>query len=178
MELPAIYLVGAIRDGRQDDIDWRENVIDLLDDQAVFLNPLGGKTFDATSRQWSMSGISPAANVIVKHDFWCVDHADMIIANMTSLSEGYPSIGSLIELGRATLNNKLIYLILESGYTGHGNQAMFKLHPFLQEIAAATFTSVESCIDFLGRHLDVMNGVNPRFDGVINEPIPVMADAK
>lgn len=163
---PMIYLVGAIRDGRQDDIDWREYMINALEGDAVFLNPVGGKTFNAETKMWDMSGIRPGSDVIVKHDFWCVDHADIIVANMTSLAEGYPSIGSLIEIGRATKTGALIYVILDPNYTGHGNQAMFKLHPFLEKNAAATFASVTDCTRFLDRHLDVLSGADPHFDGV------------
>jgi hypothetical protein len=60
---PSIYLVGPIRDGREDDIAWREQVIQNLDGRAVFLNPLAGKTYDAEKRTWMMSaGVAPAAD--------------------------------------------------------------------------------------------------------------------
>ena len=169
--IPSIYLVGAIRDGRKDDIDWRDNMIDALDRQAVFLNPVGGKRFNPETKAWDMSGIPPKAEVIVKHDFWCVDKADIIIANMTSLAEGYPSIGSLIEIGRATARGSLIYIILDPNYQGHGNLAMFKLHPFLAQNAAATFDTVDSCITFLSRHLNVLNGMDPYYDGDVHETL-------
>jgi nucleoside 2-deoxyribosyltransferase len=103
--------------------------------------------------------------VIVKHDFWCVDHADIIIANFTSLSEGYPSIGSLVELGRATARGALIYILIDSTYSGHETPNLYKLHPFLEQTAAVVFHSLDDLIAFLDRHLDVLSGADPRFDG-------------
>lgn len=166
--LPTIYLVGAIRDDRQEDIEWRERVIAALGDQAVFLNPLAGKTFNPETKAWSMTaGVKPDARYIYKQDIWCVDRADVVIANMTSLAEKYPSIGSLMELGRATARGALIFTILDAGYTGHENQALYKLHPFIEQSSTATFTSVDDCIEFLSRQLDVLSGAFPRFDGYV-----------
>jgi nucleoside 2-deoxyribosyltransferase len=163
---PTIYLVGAIRDGRREDIEWRERVIAQLRDKATFLSPLGGKTYDPETKRWSMTGgVVPDARFIYKQDMWCVDRADVIIANMTSLSERYPSIGSLMELGRATARGALIFTILEPGYTGHENQALYTLHPFIDQSSTATFSSVDACIDFLHRQLDVLSGRKPDFDG-------------
>jgi hypothetical protein len=163
---PVIYLVGAIRDGRKDDIIWRETVINQLKDRATILNPMGGKTYNPTTKAWTMGGgVTPGASIIVKHDFWCVDHANVIVANMTSLAEGYPSIGSLMELGRATARGALIYTILDPNYTGHQNQALYRLHPFLSETSAASFASVAECVEFLRAQLNVLSGSNPHFGG-------------
>ena len=166
VRIPTIYLVGAIRDDHTEDIVWRAQAIEGLAGKAVFLNPIGGKTFNAATRAWTMSGIDSTAGRIVKHDFWCVTRADIVLANMTSLSEGYPSIGSLLELGRATGTGALLYLILDPSYTGHQNAGMYRLHPFLAEIAAAVFDTTEAAISFLRRHLDVLSGQTPHFGDV------------
>jgi nucleoside 2-deoxyribosyltransferase len=164
---PVVYLAGAIRDGRYEDIDWREQVMQRLDGRAVFLNPLGGKTYNPTTREWRLSGIASTAPRIVKHDFWCVDRADIVLANVTSLAEGYPSIGTLVELGRASARGALVYLVAEPGYRGHENSAMFALHPFLEQIAAAVFDSMDEATDFLEGHLNVLSGADPGFIGVV-----------
>jgi nucleoside 2-deoxyribosyltransferase len=166
---PTIYLAGAIRDGRMEDINWRERVIDELGGQANFLNPLGGKVYDPVTKNWTMSGFQAGAKVIVKHDLYCVSHSDIVIANLTSLSEGYPTIGTLMEFGAAVGQGKLIYSIIEPGYKGHENTALYKLHPFLSENSAMVFTSVEEAIRFLSRHLGVLSGTRPNFDGVLKE---------
>lgn len=157
-----IYLAGAIRDGRLDDIEWREKVISLLDGLATFLNPLGGKHFDSIKSNWTLAGRRSTAHTIVKYDFNSVKRADIVLANLTSLNERYPSIGTLIELGAAAAQGKLIYLIMDKKYAGHAN-AMFTMHPFLQEIVADIFESVDECIEFLKRYLPVINGTNPRY---------------
>ena len=157
-----IYLAGAIRDGRLDDIEWREKVISSLAGLATIINPLGGKHFDAKNSVWTLCERRVTAQSIVKYDFNAVNRADIILANLTSLSERYPSIGTLIELGAAAAQGKLIYLILDNKYAGHEN-AMFTHHPFLQEIAADIFESVDEAIEFLKKYVPVMSGVRARY---------------
>lgn len=165
---PVIYLAGAIRDNRPDDIEWRERVISALGDKATFLNPLGGKTYNSETREWTMSHKVPSTTKhIVPQDLWEVDRADIVIANLSALAEGYPNIGTLMEFGRATARGALIYTVLEANYAGHDNPKMYSLHPFLDWLSAASFTSVDDLIAFLHRHLDVLSGANPHFDGVI-----------
>lgn len=169
---PMIYLAGAIRDGIDGDIIWREDAIRRLDGFAIFLNPLAGKSFDLETKKWSMNGVYPGAREIVKQDFWCVDNADIIVANFLSLADGYPSIGTLVEFGRATKTGALIYSIVATNYTGHENTAMFRLHPFIEENSAAVFYDVRSCIDFLQAHLFALSGYDPHFRGYSNGNIP------
>jgi len=167
--LPVIYLAGAIRDTHEEDVKWRAQVIEALTGKAIFLNPLGGKVFNETTKKWTMSGIPAEARSIYKHDLWCVKRADIVLADVTALSSQYPNIGTLMELGGAGIlaPDKMVYLILDPSYSGHGNQGMFKLHPFLQEVAAATFANTEEAIDFLSRHLESLSGKNPHFDGKV-----------
>lgn len=168
---PTIYLAGAIRDTHPDDIVWRELFFASLYDQATFLNPLGGKTHNRATREWKMSGIPSTMRAIVAHDLWMVDRADIVVANLTSLSEGYPSIGTLMELGRATKTGALIYIICEPGFNGHQNPGMFRLHPFLEGLSAATFATVMECVEFLEGHLGVLSGTHPQFGGYLTEAL-------
>jgi hypothetical protein len=133
-------------------------MIQTLEGRAIFLNPMGAKTYDTKTKKWDMAGVDPSSRVIVKHDFWCVDQADIFIANMLSLSEGYPSIGSFYELGRASGTKAITYLILDPDYKA-------RLHPFFVETAAAIFDNPLSCMSFLYRQLDVLSGANPHYDG-------------
>lgn len=161
MNLPVIYLVGAIRDGRPEDIAWREQVIDKLYGRAILLNPLAGKTYNETTKRWTVHGIDPSAKYIYRHDLDCVRKADIIVANMTALSERYPNIGSLLEIGGAAILGKLIYLLIDRDYTGHENQTMYKLHPFLDEAAVCVFHTLAEMIEYLDVQVDMLSGRKP-----------------
>ena len=161
---PTIYLAGAIRDDHPEDIEWREWAMARLNGLAVFLNPLASKRQD--NGEWTSSGIIPDGKFLVKHDFWCVRHADIILANLSSLSQGYNSIGTLMELGHASaFQEKLIYTVLDPGFKGHTNLRMYTLHPFLEQVSAQKFFTVLDAINFLNLHLRVLSGSNPHYGG-------------
>jgi nucleoside 2-deoxyribosyltransferase len=168
MRKPVIYLAGAIRDGVEEDIRWRERAITRLTDHAVLLNPLGGKTMhqDAPCERphWTQFGRPATAQRIVHQDFWCVEHADIILANVTSLAEGYPSIGTMMELGYAAGRgrNVLTYLLSTAPMRGMAN-GMFRIHPFLEQIAADWFTGLEEALDTVGGMCDVLSGKRPSY---------------
>ena len=151
-----IYLAGAIRDGRAEDIEWRERIISDLAGMATWLNPLGDRWYDPHTGHWSMSGITPSASIIVPHDFWMVEHSDIIIFNLTAMAEGYPNIGTLVEFGHATALHPrpLLYTVTSQPQ---------RLHPFLSESSAAVFGFMVTLTDFLRRHLPVLEGSQPRF---------------
>ena len=166
-----IYLAGAIRNDESSDISWREEIITACQGlPAVFLNPLGGKYYDAVTKSWSVHQMVPStAEFIVKQDFWCVDRADLVIFNFQSLSQKYPSIGSLVEFGRATARGSLIYSIVEADYEGHESPGMFKLHPFLAQSSTAIFHTVNDCKEFLIRHIPVLAGIDPHYKGTVHD---------
>jgi hypothetical protein len=162
-----VYLAGAIRDGVDADINWREGIVSALGDKALFLNPLGGKTYHPDSPtgdwigRWRMANnVVPVGSVIVPHDFWCVRQADVVLANFESMAEGYPSIGTLVEWGYACALGKLRYAIAPEGSAA-------ATHPFIVENATVVFPNVPVAIAFLRRHLDVLSGADPHFDGVV-----------
>lgn len=158
-----IYLAGSIRDGVDYDIYWRERVINDLSEVAKFINPLGGKKYNASTKHWTVSGIPSTSRLIVKHDFWAVDRADIVLFNFAALSDKYPNIGTLVEFGRATGTGALIYSIIEKGYKGHENANMFDLHPFLAENSAVVFDTLDDCVYFLLNHIPVLTGDHPHF---------------
>jgi len=157
-----MYLAGAIRDGVDEDIIWREHVIEALRRHPVrILNPLGGKTRDDKGN-WTVSGVPSGARFITKHDIWYVKHSDIVLFNLRALSQGYPNIGTLVEFGAAVASGALIYVIVDPDYTGH-NANMYKLHPFIAEFAAQTFDTTEQAVEFLKRHVNVISGRAPSF---------------
>ena len=161
-----IYLAGAIRDNHPEDIEWREQAITVIQPHpVVVLNPLGGRFFDPISKLWTLKdGHQDDARMIVKQDFWAIDHSDLVIFNFNALAEGYPNIGTLVEFGRACGRSILIYSIVPKHYTGHENTAMYRLHPFLEQNSACLFHGLEECLNFLKYHIPVLTGCTPRYD--------------
>src|SRR5574337_952014 len=157
MRKPTLYLAGAIRDTHSEDIEWRERVIEAIGKLAVILNPLAGKRYDPQTHHWTIHGFESSSRTIVKHDFWCVDHADIVLFNFRALSQKYPNIGTLVEFGRATARGAILYAIVDPDYIGHENTGMFKLHPFLVENCAMVFDTVDEAIMFLDGHLPVLS---------------------
>ena len=166
VKIPSLYLAGSIRDGNSEDIDWREKLIMECQGLAIFLNPLAGVEHDEKTDKWHINGVVPGGKFIVKHDFRMVDIADVIVFNLLCLADKYPTIGSLIEFGRATnRSNCLLYSILPAKYLGHGNTKMYKLHPFIEENSAVIFNGVDPCINFLKGQLKVISGMTPNYKG-------------
>lgn len=163
MRVPTLYLAGAIRDSHPEDIEWRERLIALIGDRATILNPLAGK---GAPPQWTLHGLrQPDAKFIVAHDFWAIDRADLVVFNFSSLSEGYPSIGTLCEFGRATGTKALLYSIIDPEYLGHEHLTVFHLHPFLEQNSSVVFHSFQEAAAFLLKHLDVLSGRTPHHAG-------------
>ena len=154
-------MAGAIRDGVEEDIAWRERLIDAVGDRATILNPLAGNTYSGLTRRWSKSGLDITPAMIVAQDFWHVDRADLIVFNFSALDDRYPNIGTLVEFGRATAMGCLIYSILPAGFAG--GKAMFSLHPFLARNSALVFPDADDCIAFVARHVDALSGRAPRY---------------
>jgi len=163
-----LYLAGAIRDGHPEDIDWREKLITQLTPiQGVsILNPVGNKTYNLMNGEWQVAGNPVTSHGIVTQDLWCIHRTDIIIANCTALSEGYPMIGTMIELGAAVgMGGKLIYTVIDPTFMGHENSEMFTLHPFLKEVSSEVFGTLQEMSHFLTAHLHTLGGYRPRFGG-------------
>jgi len=159
-----IYLAGAIRDEHPEDILWRETFIDNLPRNAVeIFNPLASKKHDLVTGEWTICGLSTTGPLIVRSDFWMVDNSDMIVFNLLPLGEGYASLGTLIEFGRATSRVRPIFTILPEFYKGHENVKAFGLHPFLKENSSHVFNSTEACLDFLKQYVLALSGKQPHF---------------
>ena len=181
-----LYLAGAIRDNHPEDIEWRERLIDLLASKCVMvreliagkdvtslhplvriLNPLANKTFTPLTGAWRTATIPCNSKGIVSQDFWCVRRADIIVANFSSMVQGYPSIGTVMEVGAAVgIGGKLIYSIIDPSFSGHSNLGVFDLHPFLKEVSTEVFPSERECEEFLDSHIAALAGYSSRFGGV------------
>jgi len=161
---PTIYLAGAIRDDHPEDIEWRESFISSLDKMACILNPLGNKSYHSPTKQWRVADITTTSQHIVMQDLWCVDRADIVIANLLPMVEGYASIGTMMELGRASSQKAIIYAVLDDQYDSSPNPGVFKVHPFLEQIIAQSFPTLDEMLRFLVRHIPMLSGESPRFE--------------
>ena len=150
MRRPTIYLAGAIRDGFEEDFTWREEMTDALLDQADILDPMNGKLFDNSTGQWYVSGINEVAHHLVAQDLWCVDRADIIMANLLPMATAYKSIGTMMELGYARAKGALIYAAVPPCIANH---------PFIKEVVAQSFSTTEHLRLFMIDHLRVLSGV-------------------
>lgn len=163
---PTVYLAGSIRDTIPEDTAWRERAIDRLGSVAQILSPLAGKTFDTRTGLWWLYGyVEPDAKYIVHADFWCVDRADILLVDFRSLQDGYPSIETLMELGRSTNRSCLRVGVVSAIYTGRGNAQHFKgLHPFLEHNCAKVFNTMDQAIEFVYCYCQAVT-THPRYKG-------------
>lgn len=161
---PCVYLAGSIRDGVKEDILWRERAIDALEsERCVILSPLAGKDYQHEAQQWRLYGTSiPDSKYIVHADYWCVDRADLILFDFRSLAEGYPSIGTVSEWGRSTARSILRLATVAANQKGAN--AMFGLHPFLEQHSAKVFNDIDQMIGFAKANIRAVTQ-SPRFGG-------------
>jgi len=162
MYYPKVYLAGSIRDGVLEDIAWRERAITALEySPCTILSPLAGKNYDPETKKWTLYGKhTPDSKYIVHADYWCVDRADIILFDFRSLADKYPSIGTLSEWGRSTSRSILRLATVSPNQTGAN--AMFGLHPFLNEHAAKVFNNVDEMVDFARANINAVTH-RPRF---------------
>lgn len=167
MNKPVVYLAGSIRDDVAADITWREEAIEAFLSYATILNPLAGQHYDYVTHKWTRHGVElfgkERAHSIVKRDFWCVDNADILVCNFMSMADGYSSIGTLVEFGRATARGCLIYTIVKAEFTGYESKTLKMLHPFLEQNSILIFHDVRECISFVTDELKAFSGAYPGY---------------
>lgn len=165
MDKVKIYLAGSIRDGVPEDFAWRERAIAKIPSANVtILSPLAGKSYDPETKKWWLYGKHvPESRYIVHADYWCVDRADILLVDLRSLADGYPSIGTMSEWGRSTTRSILRLVTVSPNQKGAN--AMFGLHPFIAEHAAKVFNDIDLMIDFAATHVRAVTE-DPRSVGV------------
>jgi len=166
-----VYLAGSIRDGNAEDIAWRERAIAALEGEpCTIFSPLAGKDYNPETKRWTLYGDHiPDSKYIVHADYWCVERSDLILFDFRSLSTGYASIGTLSEWGRSTAYNILRFVTV-SPKQGQAN-AMFGLHPFLEQHAAKIFTDVDDMIAFAKANIRAITHA-PHFGHGLKEALP------
>ncbi len=150
MSLPKIYLAGAIRDDAPADIEWRQYVRRSLGAFKTsngpiitgydILDPLDGKTYNH-EHGWLMHGsVKATGDIFVHRDLAMIHHADVILANLSALQDGYPCIGTLMELGIA-MERRILTVVVGAYGVIH--------HPFIASMAYRRVATVDAAIDWL-----------------------------
>ena len=159
----SVYLAGSIRDGVEEDFLWRERAITELRGEwprnarsrCTILSPLAGKSYNAETKQWTIyQKYVPDSKYIVHADYWCVDRADIGLFDFRSLATGYASIGTVSEWGRSTVRSMLRLATVAPNQ--QGSNAMFGLHPFLEQHATKVFTDIDDMIEFAKEYIDAV----------------------
>ena len=164
MSRPTIYLAGSIRDHHDEDVQWRESAITRFSPYATVLNPLGGKKY-TPGEGWTLADEQLTGQQVVAQDLWCIRRASIVVGNLLSLADNYPSIGTLMELGFATAHHCLIFIMVPKAYTGHGTPGVFKLHPFLEYNSSRQFSSVTDCLHHVETILPILGGTDAHYGG-------------
>lgn len=162
MDYVKVYLAGSIRDGVEEDIAWRERAIDALQsERCIIFSPLAGKKYEPETKLWTLYGKSvPDSKYIVHADYWCVERSDLILFDFRSLATGYASIGTMSEWGRSTAYN--ILRLSTVAPNQKGANAMFGLHPFLEQHSAKVFNDVDEMIGFAKANIQAVT-TSPRY---------------
>ena len=142
MKLPIIYLAGAIRPDHREDEEWRIQFTKSLIGLAIVYNPMFGK--ERKDDQWTIFGVPSHDRMIVHHDFYMVDNADIVVFNLLAMKEGYHCIGTMTEFGRSTARTQIRYVIAPPDDASYP-----KIHPFIVQSAAHVFTTVEETLGFV-----------------------------
>ncbi len=76
---------------------------------------------------------------------------DIGLFDFRSFADGYPSIGTMAEWGRSTVRQVLRLATVAPNQKGAN--AMFGLHPFIEQHAAKVFVNIDEMIDFARMNL-------------------------
>lgn len=142
------YLAGAIRN--EDDYRWREDFAKKYEKRLTCIVPSDIGVDDFTK----LRRFTPSALMTYKTDLALIDLSDLVVMNLNSLGEGYPSIGTLVELGYAVGRDVPVLVVCNNKK---------KRHPFISFATVGAFDTFEELDGYLGKYLDVVEGKCPHF---------------
>ena len=152
---PAVYLAGPIRN--EDDYIWRKQFVEEYAGKLQFRIPSDILTHDITSANTAngkLRSFAPAAYMTYRTDLDLIDRSDIVVANLLPMADGYPAIGTLVEIGYSRAKGKLIFIVADE---------IRKQHPFLAFGADGLYPSFEALGKYLHQYLDILNGGCPVF---------------
>jgi nucleoside 2-deoxyribosyltransferase len=149
--MPLVYLAGPITGDTWDGAtSWRERATRYLRNKGILsLSPMRAKDFleqqvredgefkiDTTGDPVYTQHPLATAHGITKRDMWDVDRSDLILVNFV----GYEkiSIGTVLEIGRASAQNKYILIAMEEGNPHR--------HGMITELASLVVPTLEEAV--------------------------------
>jgi nucleoside 2-deoxyribosyltransferase len=150
--IPSVYLAGAIR--TEQDYVWRKDFVREFKNKFLFRIPSDIITMGVNK---GMGQFNPTAYMTYRTDIDLIDRSEIVVANLLPMADGYPSIGTLFEVGYARAKGKLLFIVAD---------AKRKEHPFLAFGADGFYANFGELYDFLHRYLDTLNGECWVFDKV------------
>lgn len=87
-------------------------------------------------------------HAIVRVDFWRVDMADILFVDFTNAQERV-SIGSVAEMSRGYMQNKLIVTVMQKENVHR--------HAFVVEMSSVVFETLEEAYDYLATYRELMS---------------------
>jgi nucleoside 2-deoxyribosyltransferase len=148
-----LYLAGPITGlGYSDALDWREDVRTRLASSAPHvecIDPMRAKQHLADLQSIGPHGHAGGllnSHAVVARDMWDVDRSDVILLNLTGARQ--ISIGSMVELGRASARGKFVIVVLPPEETGEAPDAERNPHDhlFVFELASTVAPSVDEAL--------------------------------
>lgn len=157
-----IYLAGAIRG--PEDYRWRQIVTERYAGKATMLSPS-----DIGVDVNELRNFGGSAYMTFRTDLHLIDTADCLIVNLSALDDGYPCIGTIMEVGYALKAGKhiLTYCSEKS-----------RTHPFIAFSGAGVFTLWNDLFRYLDGLLVVHSGSSPIFNDLMERPVRVGGCAK
>lgn len=148
------YLAGPIR-GPQD-YAWRKCFTDHYSGKLTCLSPSDIGVDPAKLRKFGGSSY-----MTYRTDLALVDRAEIVVANLLPLDDGYLGTGTVFELGYARARNK--HVIAVAG-------PKLKSHPFIAFGLDGVFDTWEALCKYLDEYLVVLSGYSPFFDEIKSGP--------
>jgi nucleoside 2-deoxyribosyltransferase len=146
-----VYLAGAIR-GPEDYV-WRKQFVEEYKDELLFRIPSDLATLDVSK----LRKFGPAAYMTYRTDLDLIDRSDIVVANLLPMASGYPSMGTMFEIGYSRAKGKLIFIVADD---------IRKAHPFIAFGGDGVYPSFEELGVFFHQYLGVLRGGCPVFDQI------------
>jgi len=141
-----VYLAGAIRtDLGDEDFKWRRRFMKAYEGQLLCLVPSDCGVTEANK----LRRFTGSAYMTYRTDLNLVEQADLVVANLLPMNSGYPSTGTIFELGYARAHSKLILVVAD---------VRVRQHPFIAFGADGVFGDFGELEGYLDQYLEVTAG--------------------
>jgi nucleoside 2-deoxyribosyltransferase len=147
-----VYLAGPITGlSYADALDWRAEVRERLAESSPHvecIDPMRAKRHLAGVQRIGPHGHGGAllsSHAVVARDLWDVDRSDVVLMNLSGARE--VSVGSMVELGRASVRRSFVIVVLPAEETGSDNEGRNPHdHLFVHELASTVAKSLDEAL--------------------------------